>query len=233
MRTKFTGWSFGASKQKREQTVAVEGKVPADPSIPGPGTYTVVPDDFGRNARKYTIRPRTVSPGSRYAGSRHSTEVPGPGTYQPKVDISKTGFYFPSHIPSSRAPKISPSSRQSTFYSVSLTPGPGAYDPKTQISKTGDYYLSSYRSSQSRTFGREKRRTHANTRAGTPGPGSYRLPSDFGFYERGSRMNNTHSTSFESSKGTTHIFPSTPQSPQGPSSRAKKRKASTPGAGPW
>lgn len=59
--TKFNGWSFGASKQKREQTSGIDGVFPPDKSLPGPGTYNVIPKDFGRNAHKFTMRPRTQS----------------------------------------------------------------------------------------------------------------------------------------------------------------------------
>lgn len=174
MRNKGKGWSFGASKQKREQTVAVKGKVPADPDIPGPGTYDVLPEDFGFKGRKYTLRPRTSSPEHR------SSLNPGPGTYYPPGELTLTGFYFPSRYPSSKSPKIAPAPRRSPSPHAT-TPGPGSYDPRTHLSSTGEYYISAFRSSQSRSFGRA-RRLHS-VRAGTPGPGAYRLPSDFGYYD--------------------------------------------------
>lgn len=172
MRNKGIGWSFGASKQKREQRVAVEGVVPADPDIPGPGTYDVLGSDFGAKGRKYTLRPRTTS-------AEAKAPIPGPGAYDLPGEMTLTGFYFPSRYPSSKSPKISPAPRHSP---ASLTtPGPGTYDPRTSLSKTGDYYIAAFRSAQSRSFGRA-RRLH-RTRAGTPGPGAYRLPSDFGYYD--------------------------------------------------
>lgn len=173
MRNKGAGWSFGASKQKREQTVAVEGVVPADPDIPGPGTYDVTATDFGAKGRKYTLRPRTSSTEARAAPN------PGPGAYDLPGEMTLTGFYFPSRYPSSKSPKISPAPRSPASHTA--TPGPGTYDPRTNLSRTGDYYIAAFRSSQSRSFGRARRMHRA--RAGTPGPGAYRLPSDFGYYD--------------------------------------------------
>lgn len=174
LRNKGESWSFGASKQKREQTVPIEGVVPPDPDIPGPGTYDVLAGDFGYKGRKYSLRPRTGSPEEK------RVPMPGPGSYDPRGNLSDVGYYFPSRYPSSRAPKISPAPQLSPT-EQSTAPGPGTYDPRTNLSKTGEYYISAFRSSQCRTFGRA-RRTHS-MRAATPGPGAYRLPSDFGYYD--------------------------------------------------
>jgi hypothetical protein len=155
-----------------------------------------MPKDFGRNARKFTMRPRTQS-SKPYADGRRMTEIPGPGTYRPKLDIDKLGYYFLSKFHSSGAPKISPISHNSGILQGSETPGPGAYNPRTEISKNGDYFLSTFHSSQSRTFGKDQRRIQSTIRAVTPGPGSYRLPSDFGFYDQSPVFSSTHSNSFD------------------------------------
>lgn len=146
--------------------------------IPGPGSYNVLPTDFGQFASKFSMRPRT----GRAFASRSQT--PGPGTYKPKLEISPTGFYFASNVPSSRAPRIAPCSEiaKKIRRKGQDAPGPGTYSPKTEIVKDGTYFLSHIPSTQCRTFGRSTRSSSVN-RIQTPGPGSYRVPSDFGFYD--------------------------------------------------
>jgi hypothetical protein len=158
--------------------------------------------------------------------------VPGPGTYKPKVEIDKLGVYFLSKSPNSKAPKFFPVGNHSKARIGSSTPGPGSYDPKTEISKRGDYFISNFHSTQCRTFGKDKRRTQSNMRAGTPGPGSYRIPSDFGFYDNTPSFSKNHSNSFDANGHHRYIISAstTPTNhAQSTPINHPKRKASVPG----
>ena len=57
-------------------------------------------------------------------------EVPGPGTYAPKVEITPTGFYFNSNFVSSRVRSFGREPRKDMTQqalSAKFAPGPGAY----------------------------------------------------------------------------------------------------------
>lgn len=173
-RDKSPSWSFGASKKPDIPGSKLSVRYLLE--IPGPGSYNVLPTDFGRDAVKFSMRSKANSVSQR-------SQTPGPGSYRPKVDINSLGVYYMSNIPNSCAPRIAPSMDIARKIPVQTRhPGPGAYHPKDGLSGDGSYFLSNISSSQCRTFGRSSRSVSAR-RLQTPGPGSYRLPSDFGFYD--------------------------------------------------
>ncbi len=171
---KSPSWSFGGCKKPAIPGTQLSVRYMMD--IPGPGSYNVLPVDFGKDGHKFSMRMK-ATPGV------NRSQTPGPGSYRPKVDINSMGVYFSSNIPNSCAPRISPSYDIVRKIPVQTrAPGPGAYNPKDGLSGDGSYFLSRIPSSQCRTFGRGSRSVSAK-RIQTPGPGSYRLPSDFGFYD--------------------------------------------------
>lgn len=158
------GWSFG--KEELQKTSGQRS--------PGPGAYNVVPQDFGKFALKYSLRPRPSSPDTLQAKG-----VPGPGAYEPKDALDMSGSYAISKYRNYKALKFTARHVGSVG---SSTPGPGTYQPKTELSVTGDYFIATYRSSQTRRFGKAKSRPGSVLKTEGPGPGTYDIPSDFGIY---------------------------------------------------
>lgn len=58
-RPKSSAFSFGISRDKCKKRY-VEGHFLADPSVPGPGAYTVQPK-IGGEGIKYSMRPKTTT----------------------------------------------------------------------------------------------------------------------------------------------------------------------------
>lgn len=167
------GWSFGKEAPLLRGTLT--GK-----ESPGPGTYNVVPGDFGKEGRKFTLRPKTSSPGTSHLDGKRSREMPGPGTYEPKDSLEASGSYAISKYRNYKAMGFT--LRHVRNQSTGSTPGPGAYQPRTDMSQSGNYFIASFKSSQSRRFGKANSRPGSVARSCAPGPGTYDLPSDFGIY---------------------------------------------------
>lgn len=170
---KGTGWSFG------KDTAILRGTLSGKES-PGPGAYSIVPGDFGKEGRKFTLRPKTSSPGTRYVDGKRNRDIPGPGTYEPKDSLDISGAYTISKYRNYKAMGFT--ARHVRTQSTGATPGPGAYQPHTDMSQTGDYFIAAFKSSQSRRFGKADSRPGSVARSCAPGPGTYDLPSDFGIY---------------------------------------------------
>ena len=78
---------------------------------------------------------------------------PGPGAYEPKVNINEKGHYFVSTIKSSGAPTFSlPSLSRFHMEKSDDVPGPGSYTLKTGISDPAHQFVSSFKSPKTRTF---------------------------------------------------------------------------------
>lgn len=166
-------YTFGTCREAYKK-VYIKAHPVKDLDIPGPGTYDVRASP-GKEAKKYTMRPRT-------AGNRDGTKTPGPGTYNMIQGTSAKGNQFLSNFSSSRASVFNPR-RSSRFLEIAKEirgkPGPGQYPIANTISQKGDYFNSKFKSSQCRVFGSEKREFQLKIRPGTPGPGSYGTVSNF------------------------------------------------------
>ena len=77
-----------------------------DPSVPGPGSYTV-PSIVGKEANKHTLTGRIPD---HLEIANTAFKNPGPGQYAPKLDFSKDGKYFFSKFKNSRASTWNPPS---------------------------------------------------------------------------------------------------------------------------
>lgn len=51
-------FTFGISREAYK-SVYLKHNPAVDKNIPGPGTYNQVPEDFGRDAKKFSLRPKT------------------------------------------------------------------------------------------------------------------------------------------------------------------------------
>ena len=173
-----TGWSFSKSPPTCLNTT-----VPQLTEVPGPGSYEVTKADFGYKGAKYTLRPKTATPGNAPSKVEYVKNTPGPGAYQPKDAMDSIGTYFLSKYSNTKASTFSPV-KLSRFdgNEPHHSPGPGAYDPKPALSCTGDYFVSVYKSSQSRKFGKAQSRPGSVLRQSSPGPAAYTLPNEFGVY---------------------------------------------------
>ena len=97
-------FTFGTSREATK--VQIQGVYLPDPSVPGPGSYTV-PSVVGKEAAKCTLTGRIPNHLER---ANTAVKSPGPGQYQPKLEISKDGKYFYSKFKSSRATTWNPPS---------------------------------------------------------------------------------------------------------------------------
>jgi len=193
-------FSFGICRDAYAK-VYIKAHPVRDGSLPGPGTYEVR-ETPGKDALKYSLRPRTSNPSKCLNSLKLIAELtykgqPGPGTYEVLPGISPRGNQFYSKYESSRAAQFNPPHSQrfmdlrTTFpynpiaKGVRLSPGPGHYPAVQAITKNGVYVLSRFSSSRCRTFGVEFRDTLATRGSfmSTPGPGTYRAQSEFGQYQ--------------------------------------------------
>lgn len=122
---------------------------------PGPGNYNQK-QFFGYEGKKITIT-------GRHSKQNTSTDLPGPGAYEPKVEILK---------PSTKGFKISKTSRPGTNFGKNL-PGPGHYAPSKQSLSNFKHvpkWTMGNKSENSSLFARIKK-IHGDT----PAPGNYDL----------------------------------------------------------
>lgn len=88
---------------------------------------------------------------------------PGPGAYEPKPTLNKTGTYFLSKFQNSMASTMSPA-RSLRFLELKnspqkLNPGPGRYAPLGEMTKDGSYFVSKFKSSMCRSHYHADRHT--------------------------------------------------------------------------
>jgi len=83
--------------------VYVEGKPNPDLTLPGPGTYKVIPDNFAYQAQKITLKARLKD--NSYT---LDIDIPGPGTYDMPTTFTKTGKQMNSKFHSSLAASFHP-----------------------------------------------------------------------------------------------------------------------------
>eukprot|EP00356_Strombidium_inclinatum_P004663 CAMPEP_0170492266 /NCGR_PEP_ID=MMETSP0208-20121228/11946_1 /TAXON_ID=197538 /ORGANISM="Strombidium inclinatum, Strain S3" /LENGTH=150 /DNA_ID=CAMNT_0010767977 /DNA_START=479 /DNA_END=931 /DNA_ORIENTATION=- len=111
--------------------------------------------------------------------------IPGPGAYDPGVEINKYGVYSVSTISNSRAAAWSPSKQRFVDAQKHRTevPGPGEYNASDY--QGGVYVLSTFKNQGSIKISQDSARKFKNFRNKnqTPGPGSYLPPSEFGYLE--------------------------------------------------
>ena len=163
-------FSFGISRDNCKQYI--QGHFKADPTIPGPGTYSFSPK-FGREGRNITL-----------SGKKNETKtndyVPGPGAYN--QNLSKgNGEYLLSTCRSLESFKFNPNSPRFPKDQVAVTPAPGSYETDKGFLKNSQI-LSTVKSSGARMFAKSER-TPMILKSESPGPGCYRLPSEFGYYD--------------------------------------------------
>ena len=112
------------------------------------------------------------------------SNVPGPGTYEEVIQITKDGRSPVSTVSNSRAAQWSPSKKRFPPGNQAMrdTPGPGQYTPSDCVS--GNYVVSTFRNGGSIRMIRDTRpgRTRARV-SDTPGPGHYPPHSEFGNYK--------------------------------------------------
>mmetsp|Transcript_1219 Transcript_1219/g.1347 ORF Transcript_1219/g.1347 Transcript_1219/m.1347 type:complete len:436 (+) Transcript_1219:168-1475(+) len=132
-------FSFGSSSRPHPGDIR---------DLPGPGQYTV--DRQVNEGRKFQF-------GIRLKDNNANLSSPGPGNYNPKVDLAKTSD-----------PKFGIGSSQRELPSkTGGQPGPGSYEPD----------LVNYRDKTPKrgTFGKEDRLRRV--KSNVPGPGSYKIPT--------------------------------------------------------
>jgi hypothetical protein len=176
-----TGFSFGMTRRSTKNGRNKESYSPKK-TPPGPGSYSNNHKAIGTEGKRWTLRPRTISP---CPWERTNVEVPGPGAYDPKLDLSENGISFVSKYESTKVARFSPPSFKRFSSKPREMPGPGEYDPKTHMTRDGNYFISNYRSSNACKFSKSSRKFfgehgHKNPRNSTPGPGEYVTYSDFG-----------------------------------------------------
>jgi Sperm-tail PG-rich repeat len=77
---------------------------PVDPTVPGPGQYSVKRDVTERSPSKYSLRPKTAKD---HSFQNHTKYVPGPGTYSLNASDSKNGYIVNSKYKSGARAVIS------------------------------------------------------------------------------------------------------------------------------
>jgi Sperm-tail PG-rich repeat len=172
-------FSFGISRDSYKSFI--QGHFKADPSVPGPGTYTIAP--------KFSNEGRKISMASKRKDIVPKFSIPGPGTYDQSW-YKSPGRYVISTAKNLEVHTFSPkSSQRFPKESKKEAPEPGTYNvDKGFLNNTK--ILSTVKSSGSIKFGITERQFVYDLKK-TPGPGSYRLPSEFGYYE--TPRNNTAS----------------------------------------
>ena len=86
--------------------------------------------------------------------------TPGPGAYEPKTNLSKTGEYFVAKFKNSNAPSFNlPSLPRFKESKKETVPGPGAYTLKVGISDPSASFISGFKSPKTRTFYHSDRKT--------------------------------------------------------------------------
>ncbi len=187
-------FTFGICRDAYKK-VFIKAAPPADPAVPGPGTYNVR-ETPGKDAIKFTMRPKTPTAGE----APRNVKTPGPGTYDALAGITPKGTQFFSRFQSSRACLFHPP-RSRRFNDIRIffrfllktitasklakdlrnSPGPGHYPASPSLNEKGRYFNSKFKGSMCRTFGSETRDflRRLMIRPTTPGPGAYQMPSDF------------------------------------------------------
>ena len=166
-------FSFANGREKYEK-VFIEGSIPNDKNVPGPGKY-FLPKPFGYDGIKFSMKGRNEE--VKNNKNIKKTEFPGPGEYPITVKINEKGKYAVSNITNISSLKFGDKDKKRFVYNISKFPGPGKYELKPLFGKIFD---SRYRSNSGITIG--GRYKNIDSRSNYPGPGSYRLPSDFGQY---------------------------------------------------
>ena len=165
-------YSFAIGRDKYEK-VFIEGSIPNDKNVPGPGKY-FIPKPFGYDGIKFSIKGRNEEVKNNKI---KKVDYPGPGEYPVTVKINEKGKYIVSNITNVSSLKFGDKKNKRFVYNINKFPGPGKYEMKPLFGKIFD---SRYRSNSGITIsGRYK---IIDSRSNYPGPGSYRLPSDFGQY---------------------------------------------------
>lgn len=171
---------FGISREESKRYI--EGQISPDPSIPGPGAYSI-PVKFGKEGPKFTI-------GGSKSPIKAASLSPGPGAYH-QFDRCNIGKYTLSSFKNIQVHSFAPSSSERFIRNkASGSPAPGNYNIDKGFLRNSTI-LSTVKSEGSHKFGLAKR-TPLNSKNESPGPGSYRLPSDFGYYESSMPPKNTH-----------------------------------------
>ena len=165
-----------ANGRKVYEKVYIEGQIPNDKNVPGPGKYYIL-KPFGYDGVKFTIKGRTENNNNNNK-SKYKSQSPGPGEYPIVVKINNTGKYPVSNINNVSSIKFGSNQRQRFIYKMSKFPGPGNYDSKPLMGKIFNSKFRSY--SGASILGKIK---DIDSRSNYPGPGSYQIPSDFGIYQ--------------------------------------------------
>jgi len=116
---------------------------------------------------KYSMRMKTLNPGFSIKIDELTsiTINPGPGTYEFKETITKTGKLYISKHKSSGCTTINPPTSKrfppnprKFILQVNKIPGPGEYEKAAvAMSKNGSYYVSKYHNSMCSFFNNDKR----------------------------------------------------------------------------
>ena len=156
--------TFGVNREAFARVYCPHHPYP-DPSIPGPGTYTVL---HNRNIIKSI---RSCSTSTRNSIFGVDIGLPGPGQYEIFTTFTGTGRQFISKYKSTMAPYFN-SQKADRFDGIRKdSPGPCKYTPVQKFQETG-----------SQQFSKFKRDTmHLNkTALENPGPGEYQAAAEFG-----------------------------------------------------
>jgi hypothetical protein len=99
-------FSFGLAREYFKKVYFKEGAT-VDPVVPGPGRYSLT-TCIGNDAKPVTIKGRNMKERSQsknilysFLSAERNAFIPGPGKYQPKVEMDGQGVYFVSNLKSS------------------------------------------------------------------------------------------------------------------------------------
>ena len=148
---------------------------------PGPDSYTL-PSMLDEKSFGFRSKLNTLDESKK--------NVPGPGAYPVPFTINEKGKYFLAKYKTVWARDFSKyTGRCQTSQEKVL--GPGSYTVQgIDLSPKGKYVSSRLHNCLVGSFEGSERKFF-NDKTNTPGPGNYRLPSEFGYYESGKKLNKT------------------------------------------
>lgn len=162
-RPKSRAYTFGMSREFFNKVYLKENP-PKDPSVPGPGQYSVKKEYTEKTPSKFSLRPKTAKD---HSFQNYTKFVPGPGAYQITASDSKNGYIMNSRYKSGGSIVISNGTKRfaSNMRGSLLVPGPGNYQPKLDLDKKGNYSFYRYRNSGAPVFTKAGRDTNLDNSA--------------------------------------------------------------------
>jgi len=206
-------FSFGINREAYRK-VYFKGNYIRDPTIPGPGAYTIN-SLVGNEGRKFTLKSKAKNLSTYHKYNVGFVDLryksPGPCAYKAPPAISPDGKFPYSNYKSSCCGVFNPPKSKRFFSKLSLysiapardiVPGPGQYKEKNMLADKGHYILSTIAGPQTQRFAKGPKGKSVNSLKSVPGPGTYRAISEFGYYESLPYANNKSRNNGTSSRTT-------------------------------